>query len=419
MSRCHAAIVLNDFCYVQGGASKVAIDEAIALQSAGLDVTFLGAVGEPCEALRQAGVRVISLRQTELLNAPSDPTAALRTLWNARAYSAMGGMLRGRDPAGTIVHLHGYTKALTTSPIQAAHRAGFRTVCTLHDFFAACPNGAFYDYRHHSPCTLKPLSWSCLTTQCDKRHPAHKAYRVLRVLAQRQLAQFPARVSHFITLSRRSAEILRPYLPTEAVLHPLSNIIDVPNEPPVEVAANQDFLVLGRLDAEKGVDLAAAAAREAGVAILFAGDGPLRSQLQSSGVRVTGWLDSSQVWNVLGRARCLVFPSRWYEAFGLVVAEAAARGVPAIVSDISAAAERVEHGVTGWIVPSGDISALARAIGVARDDETIRRAGYAAYQRFWSAPSDRNGHVQALLRIYDTILMPAAPAAASTAFAAS
>ena len=34
-----SAIILNDFCYVQGGASKVAIDEAVALRGAGLDVT--------------------------------------------------------------------------------------------------------------------------------------------------------------------------------------------------------------------------------------------------------------------------------------------------------------------------------------------------------------------------------------------
>ena len=40
-----SVVVLNDFCHVQGGASRVAIDEAVALRSAGLDVSFIGAVG--------------------------------------------------------------------------------------------------------------------------------------------------------------------------------------------------------------------------------------------------------------------------------------------------------------------------------------------------------------------------------------
>ena len=37
-------VVLNDYCYVQGGASKVAIDEAVGLARAGAEVIFVGAV---------------------------------------------------------------------------------------------------------------------------------------------------------------------------------------------------------------------------------------------------------------------------------------------------------------------------------------------------------------------------------------
>ena len=59
-----SVVVLNDFCHVQGGASRVAIDEAVALRKSGLDVTFLGAVGPVCEALD--GVRTICLDQPEL-----------------------------------------------------------------------------------------------------------------------------------------------------------------------------------------------------------------------------------------------------------------------------------------------------------------------------------------------------------------
>src|SRR6185437_4397197 len=50
-------VVLNDFCYVQGGASKVAIDEAVALARAGIEVIFFGAVGTPAAELRDAPLR--------------------------------------------------------------------------------------------------------------------------------------------------------------------------------------------------------------------------------------------------------------------------------------------------------------------------------------------------------------------------
>ena len=66
------------------------------------------------------------------------------------------------------------------------------------------------------------------------------------------------------TTSRCPADLLsllKPYLPGDARFHELANIIDVPYAPPVDVAANRALVVVGRLDAEKGVELAAQTAR--------------------------------------------------------------------------------------------------------------------------------------------------------------
>jgi len=397
-------IVLNDFCHVQGGASKVAIDEAVALSASGMDVTFLGAVGPVCDALRDAQLRVVCLDQPELANVVRHPGAALRSLWNRRAESVLRDLLAPLDPRRSIVHLHGYTKALTAGPALAAQQAGFRTICTLHDFFAACPNGAFYDYRRQEPCPLVALSSACIATPCDKRHQAHKAYRVVRGLAQRHHAHFPGCVHDYITLSRRSAEVLRPYLPADAAFYPLENIIEAPVAPPVDVAANRTLLALGRLEEEKGVTLAAEAAQQAGWPIVFAGEGPQRADVEAFGATVTGWISAEQVWQELEKSRCLIFPSRWYETFGLVVSEAAARGVPAIVSDVCAAAERVTDGVTGWVFRSGDQADLMRCLANLRDDAAVAAAGAAAYHRFWSSPPDRQRHTEQLLAIYHKVL---------------
>jgi glycosyltransferase involved in cell wall biosynthesis len=286
----------------------------------------------------------------------------------------------------------------------AAKRAGFAALCTLHDFFAACPNGAFFNYQRQAPCTLRALSVACLTTACDKRHAVHKAYRVLRGAAQRHIAGFPGCVAHYISLSSRSAALLRPYLPRDARLYPLPNIIDVPRGPPVDAAANAALMVVGRLDDEKGVLLAARAAAICGLPIVFVGDGPHRARLEAEGARVTGWLSAEQVRHELSNARCLVFPSLWYETFGLVVSEAAARGVPSIVSDISAPADRVFDGRTGWIFRAGDLDDLVARMRLTCFDPVIRAAGAAAYEEYWAAPGDPRRHTQELLRIYAEVL---------------
>ncbi len=398
-------LVLNDFCYVQGGASKVAIDEAVALAEAGARVIFLGAVGPVCEALASAPLEVVCLDQPELLDAARRPGILLQSMLNLPAYRRVSDVLRDLDPAGTVVHLHGYTKALSTSPMLAARRRGFEAVCTLHDFYAACPNGAFFDYAKQAPCEKRGLSLSCMATQCDKRAYAHKLFRVARGLVQRNGARFPDTVRHYINLSHRSASILRNYLPDDATLHPLENVIDAPSAPAVDAAASREMVFVGRLDVEKGVSLLARSAQALGMPVTFIGDGPLRAEIEAvPGMHVTGWLPSAEVKQRLASARCLVFPSLWYEAYGLVVAEAAAQGVPAIVSDISAAAERVVNGTTGWHFRSGDAEDLARCLRLAMDDARIADAGKAAYAAFWSDPSTAARHTAGLIGIYRSIL---------------
>ena len=73
-------LVLNDFCHVQGGASKVAVDEAVALAQAGARVTFVGAVGPVCDALMAAPLDVACLDQPELMDAGKHPLALLRSM---------------------------------------------------------------------------------------------------------------------------------------------------------------------------------------------------------------------------------------------------------------------------------------------------------------------------------------------------
>jgi peptidoglycan/LPS O-acetylase OafA/YrhL/glycosyltransferase involved in cell wall biosynthesis len=398
-------VVLNDFCYVQGGASKVAIDEAIHLARSGTKVIFVGAVGPISAELQAAPLTVFCLDQHELLDVTRHPSVALQGLWNGKAARRVGEILRPLPTRNTIVHLHGYTKALTISPVRAALRLNVPVICTLHDFFAACPNGAFFDYRAVEPCLRRALSASCVLAQCDKRRYAHKLFRVTRGLIQRTVGRFPGAVAHYITLSETSAAILAPYLPAGARLHRLSNPIDTPRSKPVAVAQNDTILHLGRLDEEKGVRLLAQVAAELGLPITFVGDGPLRAEIEAiPGVTVTGWLPAAEVQQHLTDVRCLIFPSLWYETFGLTVAEAASRGIPAIVSDISAAAERIEDGVTGWLFKSGDPVDLGRCLSLIHDDRLVARAGQAAYDAFWADPPTGDAHSAGLLRIYRATL---------------
>lgn len=405
MPKQRTIIVLNDYCHINGGASRIAIDEAVSLAGAGEKVIFFGASGPVCKELQNASLEVICLEQPELINAAKNPSVLFQGLWNMAAHKKMDALLSTLEPESTIIHLHGYTKSLTASPVRAAIKHGFKVICTLHDFFAACPNGAFFDYTKSQPCPKRGLSLDCISTNCDKRHYHHKLYRVVRSATQKNFGLLPDGIMDYITLSNRSLELLRPYLPEQARYHPLENLIETVKEPPVDVAANTSVVAVGRLDVEKGIEILLEAAKRADVQLTLVGEGPLRALAETYGnCRITGWVNPESVFAELGKARCLVFPSLWYETYGLVVGEAAARGIPAIVSNISAAAERVTDGTDGWHVKAGDIDDLTHLLQFTKNKDYLSVTGQAAYEKFWANPPTRDNHINGLLNIYERIL---------------
>jgi glycosyltransferase involved in cell wall biosynthesis len=100
---------------------------------------------------------------------------------------------------------------------------------------------------------------------------------------------------------------------------------------------------------------------------LVVGDGALRAAMESFvrrhhlPIRFLGFMNQSEIPHAYVMADALVLPSRVAETWGLVVNEAMACGLPALVSDgVGCAPDLVEEGQTGHIFAAEDVSALAK-----------------------------------------------------------
>jgi glycosyltransferase involved in cell wall biosynthesis len=86
------------------------------------------------------------------------------------------------------------------------------------------------------------------------------------------------------------------------------------------------------------------------------------------------------------------------EAFPNVVAEAMASGVPCVVTDVGDAADIV--GDTGWVVPSGDVEALGKAMMTALAESIEDRAVRAAAAR---RRVEQNFTIERMVEAYEKV----------------
>ncbi|HKY19218.1 MAG TPA: glycosyltransferase [Rhizomicrobium sp.] len=399
-------VIVCDPSRVDGGAAKVAIASARGLANAGASVGYICTSGPPDAALDHPNIRVYCLNMTSVWDRKNPVSAAAQGIWNNAALRQVEKILSGLPRENTLVHFHQWTKSFSPSVLEAPARLGLPSVISLHDYFLACPNGAYYNFPQAAPCTVTPLSGGCLTARCDSRSNLHKAVRVTRQYAtQKALSRAGASLS-LLSVSAFAEHIMDAFLPKQHPRFVVRSPIEIEQQEPVRVTDNRQFVFVGRMTEEKGVRQLAAAARQTGLPVTFVGDGPLLENLKAQGdpIRCTGWLDPAGVDRVLRQARALVFPSTWYETGGLVVLEALARGIPVLVSRKTAAAEFVEHGVNGFLIAPHDIAALQDRMRDLMDDATAENMGRQAFDRYWANPQTETVHVENLLRVYQAIL---------------
>jgi len=170
-------------------------------------------------------------------------------------------------------------------------------------------------------------------------------------------------------------------------------------------------LFVGRLSPVKGVGtlLAAWEHLQGRVPLKIVGDGPLMGQVVEAASRhprmeYLGYRPAEEVHALMKEASMLIFPSRWYETFGRVVAEAFATATPVIASDVGAMAELVDHGRVGLRFRPEDPEDLAAQVewllSHPEKHARMRRQARAEFEAKYTA--ERN--YQSLMEIYQSAL---------------
>lgn len=210
---------------------------------------------------------------------------------------------------------------------------------------------------------LTPQTWAVLMLQYRLWEQWRSAFDLVVALSYGMKAQLE-------TAGIDSVEVVYNGVPVRPMRPELCN-------PPTVVYA-------GRLVPEKGIDVLLKAFAQVLLKVpqaklLIAGDGVEQANLQAlcsdlgvaQSVQWLGYLPQSEMEQQFNNAWVQVVPSLWAEPFGNVTTEAMMRGTAVIAAAVGAQPEIVADRETGFLVPPGDVEALAQKLTQLLGDRSI------------------------------------------------
>ena len=335
-----------------GGEDTVLANEARLLREHGHEVDLLEARNDDADP--------VSL--------PARLRLARDVVWSPSGTAAMAAALDRFQP--DVVHVHNTFSQLSPAILRtvAAHRVP--VVQTLHNFRLLCANGLLL--REGRPCELciSDGRFNAVRHRCYRNSAAGSAVVSLSGGLHLLLGTFSRRGVRLIALTEFARGLLLRGGVPPRVLRVKPNFVYPQPAPHASVPREQRVVFVGRLAAEKGVDVLLEAWRQLalpGWTLELVGDGDLLPAAASLGdsVRCLGWISPAEVMARVSSARFLVMASRWYETFGMVLVEAFSAATPVIVPRLGAMGEIVEEGVSGLAYEPGDAASLAATLRLA------------------------------------------------------
>lgn len=401
MKEIRNVVIVCDYAFFEGGAANVAMQSVLAFAKyTNLNVYCFAGNGEPCEALKNSRAKIIALKMPNLLENKNKADAFIKGIYNKKAGEELRKLLKTLDIENTVVHIHTWTKVLSSSVFDVCNKLKFRTFLTVHEYFLACPNGALYNYVEHKICELSPLSLKCLVCNCDSRNYPQKVWRCIRQAKQNSVIQKFKELNYIFISKYQELQLLkRMPIPNRKYL--VKNPINVGVRMHIEAEKNTEFIYIGRLSIEKGPQLFCEAITKAGVHGVVIGKGILEDELKSKypNIEFTGWLNKEQINMRLKKTRALIFPTLWYEGSPLTIPEVQAHGIPCIVTDCSSATDDIEQGKNGEIV-SSNVEDMVKAIKKFQDDEYVKKISRMTYQLFDEKRGSEKWYIDNLMKIY-------------------
>jgi glycosyltransferase involved in cell wall biosynthesis len=380
-------IVAHNFYQQSGGEDQVFADETALLESRGHSVTRFTVHNEEVNHLGRL-------------------TLAGRTIWNKASFTELHELVR-REQA-EVVHFHNTFPLLSPSVYSAVKTAGAAVVQTLHNYRLICPTAICYrDGKVCEDCVTKTIPWPAILHRCYRGDRGASIVTAAMLTVHHIRGTYRNDVDAYIALTNFARDkFVQAGLPADKfTVKP--NFVG-PDPGPGDGSGNF-CLFVGRLTEAKGVAVLLKAWEhlKADIPLKIAGDGELAPMVRDAAatdprIQFIGRLPPDQIYDLMGQAAALIFPSVWYEGLPKTIIESYARGTPVIASNLGSMSDLITPGRTGEHFTAGNSAELANTLTRMFADDTLQSLRAGVRDEFESRYT-ADANYQMLMDVYEAV----------------
>lgn len=382
-------LIIHTFYRDSGGEEVLVSTEMDLLRDAGFQVELLG-FQNPTGGLRSIPV---------FLALPFNFPSFLKTIDKIRRFRP------------DVVHLHNWHFAASPSVIVACQLSKVPTVMSFHNFRLLCPSGIlFHDKRLFLDSLEQSFPWKAIRLGVYRNSVPQTFWLAFSVYLHKMLGTW-RRVDACIVNSEFERQTFlcsslglagdRLKIKANSLPEPIFD---------ASLRRQSHFLFVGRLVAEKGVDVLMEAFAKTRFKLVIYGYGPLEEKVKSfaadhENIEFKGPLPHARMSDELRTCTALVFPSTWFEGMPMTLVHAFSTGTPVIASKIGAMATMVVDRQNGLHFEAGSREDLIAKLQQWSDLTEAERESYGTRSRsIFETTYSPQANRQSLEAIYKAVV---------------
>ena len=327
------------------------------------------------------------------------------TVWSFKSYFEVRRLIR--EKGIDIVHCHNTFPLVSPSVYYAARSRKVPVVQTIHNFRLLCPNGLFYrDGRICEDCLTANRFLPALKGGCYRSSRLQTAVLAAMLLIHRRLGTYRKISYIFLTdFNRKKFDKLLDIQGSNIFVKP--NFTEKPAAAPPQETVRPVFVFSGRLDESKGIlfllKVWPTLPKEWQLHIY--GDGPCREACRQAAaecgnIHVFGFRPREEIFGDLAGAAAMLFPSRWYEGYPMVLSECFSLGRTVVSTNIGNQGDIVIASGGGVTFDIDDETGFRAALEKVLQNNAVYSANATAY---YEQNLTRQRNYELLEKIYNSV----------------